>query len=96
MVARKQIQRLKKQLSGAKNSKKATKGVSLNSLKNVGQYEDEVRVRDREIKLLQERIRLLETETSSSDRTLYLQGALWIIEKILAEMETNDQDLREF
>ena len=59
MVARKQIQRLKKELSGAKMVKKTTKGVSLDSLKNVGQYEDEVRIRDKEIKLLQERIRLL-------------------------------------
>lgn len=45
MVARKQIQRLKKQLSGAKNSKLHKKGVSLENLKNLGQYEDEVRIK---------------------------------------------------
>ena len=47
LVARKQIQRLKKELSGAKNAKKASKGVSMSNLKNVGQYEDEVRVREK-------------------------------------------------
>lgn len=72
------------------------KGVTMDSLKNVGQYEDEVRIRDKEIKLLQERVRLLETETSSSDRALYLEGALWIIEKVLGELNDNDEDLREF
>lgn len=47
MVARKQIQRLKKQLSGAKNCKKTSKGASLQSLKNLGQYEDEVRIKSK-------------------------------------------------
>lgn len=55
-----------------------------------------MRIRDKEIKLLQERVRLLETETSSSDRALYLEGALWIIEKVLGELNDNDEDLREF
>lgn len=40
MVARKQIQRLKKELVGAKNTKQQKKGVSLENLKNLGQYED--------------------------------------------------------
>ena len=38
MVARKQIQRLKKQLTGVKNIKQQKKGVSLQNLKNLGQY----------------------------------------------------------
>ena len=40
MVARKQIQRLKKELQGAKNTKKPEKGLNMSTLKNVGQYED--------------------------------------------------------
>lgn len=40
MVARKQIQRLKKELVGVKNTKQQKKGVSLENLKNLGQYED--------------------------------------------------------
>ena len=47
MVARKQIQRLKKQLQEVKNLKKSNKGVSIEGLKNVGQYEDELRVKER-------------------------------------------------
>jgi biotin operon repressor len=45
MVARKQIQRLKKELSGVKITKKQNKGLSLESLKSLGQYEDEVRIK---------------------------------------------------
>ena len=40
MVARKQIQRLKKELQGVKNVKKMNKGISMEELKNIGQYED--------------------------------------------------------
>ena len=39
MVARKQIQRLKKELQDVKGTKK-NKGISIEGLKNVGQYED--------------------------------------------------------
>lgn len=84
MVARKQIQRLKKELQGVKNTKKAGKGPTMDTLKNVGQYEDELRVKEKQIKLLQERIRLIETESGTCDKALYLEGALWIIDKVLA------------
>ena len=47
MVARKQIQRLKKELQGVKNTKKAGKGPTMDTLKNVGQYEDELRVKEK-------------------------------------------------
>ena len=47
MVARKQIQRLKKELVGVKNIKQQKKGISLQNLKNLGQYEDEVRIKDK-------------------------------------------------
>jgi len=35
---------------------------------------------------LQERIRLMETENNNYDKVLYLEGALWIIDKILEEI----------
>ena len=64
MVARKQIQRLKKQLSEARgccvssqinNRKCSHKGAAnlMDNLKNVGQYEDEIRIKDKQVKLLQ-------------------------------------------
>ena len=52
----------------------------------MGQYEDELRIKEKEIKLLQERIKLIEMETATSDKTLYLEGALWIIDKIINEL----------
>lgn len=45
---------------------------------------------------MQERIRLLENQSDSSDRALYLEGALWVIEKILKELDHNDEDMRQF
>ena len=36
----------------------------------------------------------METETSSYDKTLYLEGALWIIDKVLTELSINEEDLR--
>lgn len=83
MVARKQIQRLKKELQDSKFSKKSGGSDNLELLKNIGQYEDELRLKQREIKLLQDRIRLMETENNNYDKILYLEGALWIIDKIL-------------
>jgi hypothetical protein len=59
MVARKQIQRLKKELQESKFSKKSGASDNLDLLKNIGQYEDELRLKQREIKLLQDRIRLM-------------------------------------
>ena len=46
-VARKQIQRLKKQLTGSKFSKKSSSGagVDMGNLKALGQKEDELRLR---------------------------------------------------
>ncbi len=43
-----------------------------------------------------ERIKLLESETSSYDKSLYMEGVLWIIDKILEELDTNGEDIREF
>jgi hypothetical protein len=51
MVARKQIQRLKKELQDSKFSKKSGASDNLDLLKNIGQYEDELRLKQREIKL---------------------------------------------
>lgn len=62
----------------------------------IGQYEDELRLKDKEVKLLMERIKLLESETSSYDKSLYMEGVLWIIDKILKELDTNGDDIREF
>lgn len=61
MVARKQIQRLKKELQDSKFSKKSGASDNLDLLKNIGQYEDELRLKQRQIKLLQDRIKLMET-----------------------------------
>ncbi len=74
MVARKQIQRLKKELHDTKFAKKGTSSASdnLDLLKNIGQYEDELRLKQREIKLLQDRIKLMETENNNYDKVLYL------------------------
>lgn len=74
MVARKQIQRLKKELNDSKYSKKSNSPVTdnLDLLKNIGQYEDELRLKQREIKLLQDRIKLMETENNNYDKVLYL------------------------
>jgi hypothetical protein len=50
-------------LQDTKFSKKAgSNGAeNLDLLKNIGQYEDELRLKQREVKLLQDRIRLMET-----------------------------------
>lgn len=95
MVARKQIQRLKKQLQDTKFAKKGPSSATdnLDLLKNIGQYEDELRLKQRQIKLLQDRIKLMETENNNYDKVLYLQGALWIIDKILDEIEQNNEDI---
>jgi len=47
MVARKQIQRLKKELQDSKFSKKSGASDNLDLLKNIGQYEDELRLKQR-------------------------------------------------
>lgn len=98
MVARKQIQRLKKQLHDTKFSKKSgsSSGENIEMLKSIGQYEDQLRLKQKEIKLLQERIKLMETENNNYDKVLYLEGALWIIDKILEEIERNNEDILEF
>ncbi len=62
----------------------------------IGQYEDELRLKDKEVRLLMERIKLLESETSSYDKSLYMEGVLWIIDKMLEELDTNGDDIREF
>ena len=38
----------------------------------------------------------METENNNYDKVLYLEGALWIIDKILDEIEQNGQDIHEF
>ena len=92
MVARKQIQRLKKELQDSKFSKKSASSTTdnIDLLKNIGQYEDQLRLKQREIKLLQDRIKLMETENNNYDKILYLEGALWIIDKILDDIEQNN------
>lgn len=52
-----------------------------------------MRLKQREIKLLQDRIKLMETENNNYDKVLYLEGALWIIDKILDEIEQNSEDI---
>jgi hypothetical protein len=49
MVARKQIQRLKKELQDTKFSKKSASSTTdnIDLLKNIGQYEDELRLKQR-------------------------------------------------
>ena len=59
MVARKQIERLKKEVRVCQSRKKKSREMSIEKLKNLGQYEDELRIKGKEIKLLQERIRLI-------------------------------------
>lgn len=52
VIARKQIERLKREVSKAKN--KSDKGlVKVDNLRMVGQYEDELRLKEKEVKLLQ-------------------------------------------
>ena len=81
VLAKKQITRLKKEI---KNKSAVKKQSGLNDFKNLGQYEDELKLKTREVKLLQERIRLFETETNNMDKALYFEGALWLMDKILA------------
>ena len=56
-LAKKQITRLKKELRTAKSTQKV-KG-KLEGLKDRGEYEDQLRLRERELRLLRERMKLL-------------------------------------
>jgi hypothetical protein len=38
----------------------------------------------------------METENNNYDKVLYLEGALWIIDKIMDEIEQNNEDIHEF
>ena len=51
MIARKQIDRLKKDLQELRMTKRSSND-DLQLLKNIGEYEDQIRLKDREIKLL--------------------------------------------
>lgn len=71
LVARKQIERLKKELQQNRFTKRNPQE-EIALLKNIGEYEDELRIKQREIKLLSERIKLMEAENVNYDRVLYL------------------------
>jgi hypothetical protein len=51
VIARKQIERLKKELQELRMTKRSSND-DLQLLKNIGEYEDQIRLKDREIKLL--------------------------------------------
>lgn len=38
----------------------------------------------------------METENNNYDKILYLEGALWIIDKILDDIQQNNEDIHEF
>jgi len=86
MLARKQIERLKKEVSKARyRGDKNT--VRIDSLKVAGQYEDELRLKEKEIRLLHERVKLIESESTNYDKVIYMEGALWILAKVVDEVE---------
>ena len=39
---------------------------------------------------------MIEINTAAYDKTLYLEGALWIIDKILRELEVKEGDVKDF
>lgn len=86
MLARKQIERLKKEVTKARY--KGDKNlVKIDSLKVAGQYEDELRLKEKEIRLLNERVKLIESESTNYDKVIYMEGALWILAKVIDEVE---------
>jgi DNA-binding transcriptional regulator YiaG len=58
-LAKKQLNRLKKELRVVKSTQKRTP--KLEQLKDKGQLADQLKLRDKEIKLLRERVKLFET-----------------------------------
>jgi len=58
-------------------------------LKDKGQLSDQLKLKEREIKLLRERVRLFETENGFNDKVLYYEGTVWAIDRILNELENN-------
>jgi hypothetical protein len=68
-LAKKQINRLKKELRVVRSAQKARP--RLDQLKDRGVLSDQLKLKEKEIRLLRERIRLFESENGFNDKTLY-------------------------
>lgn len=48
------------------------------------------------MKLLKERIKLFETENGFQEKSLYYEGTLNALDKVLSELDNNEASLKEF
>lgn len=46
-----------------------------------------MRLKEKEIRLLHERVKLIESESTNYDKVIYMEGALWILAKVVDEVE---------
>ena len=96
MLTKKQVSRLKKELSVVKSSNKARQPPPMNHFKDKGQLADQLKLKEKEIKLLRERIRIFETENGFQDKSLYYEGTICALDKVLGELESNEANMKEF
>jgi hypothetical protein len=71
VLTKKQVSRLKKELSVVKSAQKARMPPKMDHFKDKGQLADQLKLHQKEIKLLKERIKLFESETGYQDKSLY-------------------------
>jgi hypothetical protein len=86
VLTKKQVSRLKKELSTVKSSQKSRLPPKIDHFKDKGKLADELKLKDREVKLLKERIKIFETENGFQDKSLYYEGTLCALDKVLSEL----------
>jgi hypothetical protein len=46
--------------------------------------------------LLHERVKLIESESTNYDKVIYMEGALWMLAKVVGELEMTRESLNDF
>ena len=96
VLTKKQVSRLKKELSVVKSTHKSRQQPPMNHFKDKGQLADQLKLKEKEIKLLRERIRIFETENGFQDKSLYYEGTICALDKVLGELQENQANMKEF